>query len=136
MSSLDCGESQRALRVHAAEGNLRIDVTNAGVVLTEALRGDVRRRVLLALSRFGPQLRRVTACLVASPNPLGGVDQRCRMRARLCSGAVLRAEAINGKIETAVERSAANLALLVAAALDDGLGRDRRGAPLRPASGS
>ena len=51
-------------------------------------------------------------------NPLGGVDQRCRMRARLQSGLVLRAEAVNGRIETAVGRSAARLALHVAAALD------------------
>ena len=60
----------------------------------------------------------MTARLAESHNPLGGVDQRCRVRARLQSGLVLRAEAIDGQIETAVGRSAARLALLVAAALD------------------
>jgi hypothetical protein len=51
---------------------------------------------------------------------LGGVDQRCRLRARLRSGLVLDAEAIDSRIETAVGRSATRLALLLAAALDAG----------------
>jgi hypothetical protein len=97
---------------------LRIDVTNSGRALTEALRGEVRRRVLLAMSRFGPEVHCVTARLGESRNPLGGVDQRCRVRARLQSGLVLRAEAINGHIETAVVRSTSRLALLVAATLE------------------
>jgi hypothetical protein len=99
---------------------LRIDVTCAGLVLTKPLRADVRRRVLLAMSRFGQEVHGVTARLGESPNPLGGVDPWCRMRARLHSGVVLRAEAINGRMDSAVGRSAARLALHVAAALDDG----------------
>jgi hypothetical protein len=97
---------------------LRIDVTGAGFVLTTAQRGEVRRCVLLAMSRFGHEVQGVTARLTESHNPLGGVDQRCRVRARLQSGLVLRAEALNGLIETAVGRSVARLALRVAAALD------------------
>jgi hypothetical protein len=104
---------------------VRIDVTSAGLVLTKTLRGDVRRRVLLTMSRFGREVHAVSARLAASQNPLGGVDQSCRVRARLQSGRVLRAEAINGRIETAVGRSVAHLALLVAEALDDGLGGRR-----------
>ncbi len=99
-------------------------MTGAGLVLTTALRGDVRRRVLLAMSRFGREVHGVTARLAESHNPLGGVDQGCRVRARLHSGLVLRAEAINGRIETAVGRSAARLALRVAEALD-GVGDPR-----------
>ena len=102
---------------------MKIDVTGAGFVLTRALRGQVRRRVLLALSRFGPEVHGVTARLAAAHNPLGGVDQRCRVRARLHSGLVLRAEAMDGLIETAVGRSVAHLALLVAEALDGAGGR-------------
>jgi hypothetical protein len=104
---------------------LTIDVTGAGFVLTKALRGEVRRRVLLAMSRFGPEVHGVTASLAEARNPLGGVDQRCRVRARLQSGLVLRAEAMNGLIETAVGRSLAHLALLVAEALDGAGGRHR-----------
>ena len=92
-------------------------------MLTKALRGEVRRRVLLAMSRFGPEVHGVTASLAEAPNPLGGVDQRCRVRARLHSGLVLRAEAMNGRMETAVGRSAARLALRIAEALDGGDGR-------------
>ena len=74
------------------------------------------------MSRFSPEVHAVTAHLGESHNPLGGVDQRCRVRARLQSGLVLRAEAINGQIETAVGRSVARLALHIAAALDAGSG--------------
>jgi len=62
---------------------LRIDVTGTGLVLTKVLRVEVRRRVLLAMSRFGPEVQGVTARLAESHTPLGGVDQRCRLRARL-----------------------------------------------------
>ena len=96
---------------------MTIDVTSAGPVLTKALRDEVRRRVLLAMSRFGPEVHGVRAHLAEPRNPLGGVDQRSRVRARLHSGLVLRAEAIDGRIEAAVDRSAARLALLIAAAL-------------------
>jgi hypothetical protein len=104
---------------------LRIEVTSAGLVLTKVLRGEVRRRVLLAMSRFGREVHGVTARLGKSHNPLGGVDLRCRVRVRLRSGLVLRAEAINGQIGTAVGRSTARLALRVAAVLDGGDGHCR-----------
>jgi hypothetical protein len=102
---------------------LTIDVTSAGFVLTKDLRAEVRRRVLLAMSRFGPEVHGVSASLAEARNPLGGVDQRCRLRAQLQSGRLLRTEAINGQIETAVGRSVAHMALLVAEALDGGDGR-------------
>lgn len=103
-------------------------MTSVGIALTKARRGEVRRRVLLAMSRFGREVHGVTARLGESANPLGGVDQRCRIRARLQSGLVLRAEAINGQFEAAAGRSATRLALLVAGALDGGAG-SRRPAP-------
>ena len=65
----------------------------------------------------------MTASLAEAHNPLGGFDQRCRVRARLQSGLILRAEAMNGLIGTAVGRSVAHLALLVADALDGAGGR-------------
>jgi putative sigma-54 modulation protein len=121
--SLDWSQPERELPNHAAAAKLRIEVTSAGFVLTKALRGEVRRRVLLSLSRFGPEVHDVTARLADCPNPLGGVDRRCRVRARLRSGLVLRAEAVNGQIESAVGRSAVRLALLVNEALDGRAGR-------------
>ncbi len=85
------------------------------------------------MSRFGPEVQGVTVRLAAPQNPLGGVDQRCRVGARLHSGLVLRAEAIDGLIDIAVGRSATRLAFLVAAALDDCANR-RRDPALRPRS--
>lgn len=105
---------------------MRIDVTTAGLVLTSTLRGNVRRQVRLTMSRFGPEVHRVSARLAESRNPLGGLDRCCSVRARLRSGRVLSAEAINGLIEAAVGRCVAHVALLVANELDDGGG----GSPL------
>jgi hypothetical protein len=115
---------------------LRIDVTSAGIVLTKLRRGEVRRRVLLAMSRFGREVDGVRAHLAEANNPLGGVDQHCRVRARLHSGLVLGAEAIGGQVETTVGRSATRLALLVAAALDGGAAGRRPGPPALRRRGS
>jgi hypothetical protein len=90
---------------------------------SEAVRGMAVRRVLLALSRFGGQVRRVTVRLAEPANPLGGVDQRCRMRAWLQASDDIHAEAINGRIEAAVARAAMRLAKRVGWALD-GAGGD------------
>jgi len=114
---------------------MTIDITSAGLVLTKGLRGEVRRRVLLGMSRFGPEVHGVTARLAAVHNPLGGVDQRCRVEARLQSGLVLRAQAMNGLIEMAIGRSVDHLALLVAEALD-GAGGRHPSAPGLPRRGS
>ena len=130
-SSLHCRQPRRELRYHAAAANVRIDVTSAGLVLTKTLRGDVRRRVLLTMSRFGREVHAVSARLAESQNPLGGVDQSCLVQARLQSGPVLQAEAVNGQIEAAVGRSVAHLALLVAEALDGGPGGSRLTLALR-----
>ena len=99
---------------------MRISVTSTGFVLTEAVEVEVRRCVLLAMSRFGQEVQGVTVRLAETHNPLGGVDQRCRVRARLRSGPVLQAEAVNGERAGAAGRSAGRLARLVAAALDGG----------------
>jgi hypothetical protein len=101
---------------------LRIAVTCAGLALTKALRVEARRRVLLAVSRFSPGIQGVTVRLTESENALGGVDRRCRVRARLRTGPLLQAEAVNGELEEAIGRSAARLARLVGAALDGGGG--------------
>jgi hypothetical protein len=83
------------------------------------------------MSRFAPEVRGVTVRLAEPRNPLGSVDQECRVQARLQSGLVLRAEAINGQMEAAVGRSVAHLAMLVAEALDGGPGGGRRVPPGR-----
>lgn len=106
-------------------------MTAADIGLSEVLRGKVVRHVLLALSRFGPQVRRVKVSLTEPPNPLGGIDQLCRMRAWLQKSDDIHAEALNGGIEVAVARAAAQLAKRVDAALVDG--SDGAAAPAGPA---
>jgi hypothetical protein len=102
---------------------LRIAVTSTGLVLTDVVEDEVRRRVLLAVSRFGKEVKGVTVRLTVAKNPLGGVDRRCRLRARLTAGKALSAEAVNGAVLIAVSRSSTRLARLVAAELDGGDGR-------------
>ena len=102
---------------------MRIAVTSAGLVLTDIVEDEVRRRVLLAVSRFGKEVKGVTVRLTVAKNPLGGVDRRCRLRARLTAGKALSTEAVNGGLLTAVGRSSTRLARLVAAELDGSDGR-------------
>ena len=83
--------------------------------------------MLLELSRFGPEVKRAAVHLIESRHPLGGTDSSCRIRARLHSGDLLEAEAVDGQLEGAAGRSAVRLALLVAAACGDGA--SRRGGP-------
>jgi hypothetical protein len=96
---------------------LRVDVTG-DVHVPDVLRARLVRHVLLALSRFGPRVRRATVRLAEPANPLGGVDQRCRIQAWLQDSEDLQAEAINGDFEEAVVRAAAQLADRVGFALD------------------
>ena len=108
---------------------LRIDVTG-DISISNSERERLVRHVLLALSRFGPRVRRATVRLSEPANPLGGVDQVCRIRASMQDSDDLHAEAMNGCFEEAVARAAAQLAQRVGHALD---GEGNNGArPLRP----
>jgi hypothetical protein len=107
---------------------LKIDVMAADVRVSRVVRTMVVRLVRLALSRFGRRVQKVSVRIAEAANPLGGMDRRCCMRAWLQAAAGdVRAEAINGRIETAVGRAAARLATSVAWALDTGLGAPRAG---------
>lgn len=93
-------------------------MTGADIISSDALHGKVTRRVLLALSRFGPRIRKVRVSLAEPVNALGGVDQRCRMRAWIQGRDEIHAEAISGGFEVAVARAAAQLAKRIDFALD------------------
>ena len=79
---------------------------------------SVVRTVLLGLSRFGPRVPMVTVRLTHPDNPMGGIDQQCRLRARLKWGNDVHAEAINGASAAALARALAQLAKGIDAALD------------------
>ena len=123
MPTLEAG-AERSLDAHARTRPVKIDVSSVDVRLSRALHAKVETRVLLALSRFGPRLAKVTVRLAQPPNLLGGIDQRCRMQAWLLPGEGIHAEAIDGTIETAVARAADRLAKRVAGALLEGRPRD------------
>jgi hypothetical protein len=116
---------------------LKIVVSGAAARFVRTSRADVVRRVLLAVSRFSPRLHKVTVHLAEPANGLGGVDQRCRMRAWLSPTDDVRAEAINGSVHTAVARAADQLAKRVTSALDahagDGAHAPPRATPRGPA---
>jgi len=120
---LDCVRLRGGDRAHATADGLRTEVRSVGFTLTQDLRGEVRRRVLLAMSRFAPGIEGLAVRLTESENPLGGLDRRCRVRARLRSGLLLQAEAVNGELDEALGRSTVRLARLVAIALDGEAGR-------------
>ena len=115
---------------------MKINVRGGDGNLSATLRTNVVRRVLLALSRFGPQVESVTVSLTEPVNALGGVDQRCRMRALLLKHEDILAEAINGGFESAVARASAQLASRVDVALDGHGRRVASGAGRRPTLGS
>jgi ribosome-associated translation inhibitor RaiA len=97
---------------------VRIDVTSEAGGLTKAQRERIKRRVLLALSRFERDVRHVRGRLSRSQNPLGGVDVLCSLRASLSWGSLLEAEAIDDEMGAAVSRAASRLALRTVAALE------------------
>jgi hypothetical protein len=119
-SSYTRRQSGRGLETNANAKTLRIDVTGTDFQLSHSPRAAVVRSVLLALSRFGGRVQKVTVHMAEPTNPLGGVDQRCRMRAWLGLREDVRSEAINGRIQSAVTRAATRLAKRVAFALDGG----------------
>jgi len=107
----------------------------ADVRVSALQRERLVRRVLLALSRYGPRVRRVTVRLAEPVNPLGGVDQRCRIRAWLQDGDGIHAndihaEAIDGSFEEAAVRASAQLAKRLGTVLD---GDGNRGPDALPA---
>jgi len=87
---------------------VRITLTDIG--LTKVERKALQRRVLLALTRFAPELAAIEVSLSEAPNPLGGVDRRCRLRVRLQRGGEVRGGAIDGAFGPAVARAAAQVA--------------------------
>jgi hypothetical protein len=105
---------------------LKIKVRGGDGSPSGTLHRNVVRRVLLAVSRFSPQVETVMVSLTEPVNALGGVDQRCQMRAVLRQRDDILAEAINGGFESAVARAAAQLASRVDVALD---GHARHGVP-------
>ena len=82
-----------------------------GFEVGDDLRRSVERRLLYALSRFGPGVERVAVRLSDVANPMGGVDRVCRIRAWLRWHESIRVETMDGPlaIDRAVRRLAARV---------------------------
>lgn len=91
--------------------------------LSAAQREAIVRRVLLALSRFGPRVRKVSVRVAEMASPLRGSERRCRMRAWLMTDSDIRVEVIDGRIEAAVSGAATRLAARLTRVLDGAGGR-------------
>ena len=99
---------------------LRVDVVGVGFEISDELHRHVERRVSYALGRFGPWVERVTVRLSNTANPLGGVDQHCRMRAWLRRRRIVGVRTVDGS--SAIDRAVARLARRVEWTLVDGRG--------------
>ncbi len=89
-----------------------------GSPASRALRQRVERRLVYALTRFGSSVERVAVQLADEENPLGGLDTRCRMRARLRNGEIVAVETLDGW--AAVDRASDRLVARIELALGDG----------------
>lgn len=97
---------------------MKIDVGVTGLKTSAAFRRRVVRRLRFALGRFGARIEHVTVRLSNAANTLGGVDKRCRMKARLKLLDSVTIETINER--TAVDRAITRLGERVKRALLDG----------------
>lgn len=97
---------------------MRIDLRGRPFDVTGALRAHVERRLLFALGRFGARLATVQARLDDLNGPRGGVDKRCRLRARLSGGLNVAIEEVDLDMYVAVDRACERLGRGVARAFD------------------
>ncbi len=99
-----------------------VQVVGRGVVLDEALRERVERRLGFALGRFGDRVGRVAVHLSDVNGPRGGVDKRCRIVAEVPggrSGAVVIEDAA-AELDPLIDRAADRIGQSVRRRLDRG----------------
>lgn len=97
---------------------MKIDVVVKGSTVTDVQRESVTQCLLFAISRFSRMVEHVTVRLSHETNPLGGVDTRCRMRARLRFRGSVLVETVDGS--AAIDRAVTRLAERIAWTLGDG----------------
>jgi len=85
---------------------MRLDIRATDFAVTDALREHTERRVRLALGRFVPRVRRVTARLADTNGPRGGLDKVCRLQIRVTPGADLHVDDADRDLYTAIARAA------------------------------
>ena len=96
---------------------MNIEMRGSTLPISEALERHIARRLEFALRKFADKLGPVVVRLVDLNGPKGGIDKRCRIAARLASGAPsVVVESTDADVYAAISRAAARLADRVARA--------------------
>lgn len=85
---------------------MNLKVRTARIGLTSQLHDLIERRVHYALSRFSPQVSRVSVLIEDVNGVRGGVDKRCEIAVLIKRGGELRAAATDAVIEPAIAMAA------------------------------
>jgi hypothetical protein len=85
---------------------MRLEIRGGGLELCAAWQDSIRRRLGLALGRFGSRVGRVTVHLADTASRRGGADTRCRIVARLLPGGRVCVEVTDTDPNTALNRAA------------------------------
>ncbi|MCB9654166.1 MAG: HPF/RaiA family ribosome-associated protein [Deltaproteobacteria bacterium] len=93
---------------------MKIEIRSRTFPMTDSIKDFSERRLLLALSKYGPELSRVGVILSDINGPRGGVDKQCviRVLGRDGWGAIVRD--VESDMYAAIERSVDRVARAVA----------------------
>lgn len=105
---------------------MKLSMRAKGLRLTGKLREHVERRLHFALGRFSDRVRGVSVLLEDVNGPRGGLDTRCKIRARLAPSGTVVVEETRLHAFSAVALAADRAGRLMSRRLER-LGRRRKG---------
>lgn len=85
---------------------MQVDIRARKILVDEALRAHVDRRLRFALSRFGERVVRVTVRFEDANGARGGVDKQCRIDVALRPSGSILVEDIDADLHAVVDRAA------------------------------
>ncbi len=92
---------------------MQVDIRALRVVVDEAMRAHVDRRLRFALGRFGSHVSRVTVRFDDANGARGGVDKKCLIVVALRPSGRVHVEDVDLDLRTVVDRAAARTARAV-----------------------
>ncbi len=100
---------------------MKVSMQFKGLQVTAPARQRIEDGIRLALTRFAPLIRGLTATISDENGSRGGVDKRCRLVVRLHAGTVVvneQASAVMAAVTLAAERAARSVARVHHRAVD------------------
>lgn len=85
---------------------MHTDIRTQGFALTDGLRDYTERRLAFALGSSAQHVSRVAVLLADINGPRGGIDKRCRIRARLAPSLEVVVEDTQADLYAAIDRAA------------------------------